>query len=187
MGKFVLAMYSNQASAQRAIEALLDEHVPPGDLGLFVRSGQRMGKIVLSHETQAWSGAVGGAVVGGLVAATFIIFRLLHAVAGPTMLGSGELTGISILAGLMVGALRGIGRWEQRAVLPTAGIVTVGVKIDAASHDYISRIRAILTRTGGHHVRIYPGMAPEVALRGCDPMAQEGCDPMAQDSVKLVG
>ena len=158
MSNFVFAMYSSHAYAQRAVQVLLDEHVPPADLGLFPGRGQADGPVRISYETRVSAGAVAGSVVGGLVAASLISFRFLSVDVSST-LESAQLAAIATLTGLAFGALRGLGRWEQRAVPVTGGAVGVGVRVDVSSWGYITRIRAILEQTGGRNVELrkWPG------------------------------
>lgn len=146
---FVHALYDDELSAQRAVEALVDAHFPADEVSVLMRGEHGTRDVPVVQEIRGPRGALIGAVLGATLGATgFGGFLAI----GP-LLTALQATTAGALFGGFAGTVGGLGFWETEADFPKKhlerGGVLVGVSTYAARE---AAARAALEKTGGHRL-----------------------------------
>lgn len=156
--KTLAALFSEEESAQRAIEGLRAIGFDDGDIGLVTRQKSEAGELLEDDGTLAVdglaSGVVGGTVLGGAVGLLIGLGSLVIPGVGP-IIAAGVLgstlagAGIGALSGGLVGTLVGLGVPESHASAFEQGFREGGciVVVNALRRD--EEVRDVFLRNGG--------------------------------------
>lgn len=166
--QIVLAIFTDESQAGRAVQTLRERGVPDQNISAIVRhegpevSAQEM--ITLDREADAIGTDVAvGSVVGGLAgfAAGLVLFSIP---------GLGQFLGLGVLASTLGGAALGSAAGERTAHLTALGLPEeraeryqtalgsghVVVAVTADSPDQVQTARAVLEAEGGDEIDAHP-------------------------------
>jgi len=114
----VVALFHNQADAERAIQRLKERGFPEGQIGVAIKDRGRQEELIEGTGTQAAEGAAGGAIGGGVLGGVIGLLAGVGAlvipgvgpiIAGGTLASTLAGAGIGAAAGGLLGALVGMG------------------------------------------------------------------------------
>lgn len=154
----VAGIFATEEEAQKAVDALIQEHFnPPHDLSVIVSHRREHGDVPVpeSFDIRRWAtiGAVAGAVLGtGAVALTGMAVGPITLVAAGPVAAALEGAYAGGATGFMIGVLHGLMESRDEADFHHAhiheGVVWVGVH---AKGERAEKARAILAEAGARH------------------------------------
>ena len=154
----VAGVFATEKQAAGAIAQLIEAHFdPPRDLSVIVAHQREHEDVPVPHEPEVEHGAGLGATLGAVLATAGVTLAgvttapLSLAVSGPVLVAlEAAIAGGG--AGYLVGALAGLGIWEDEAAFHAAhihdGVVWVGVH---AEGERAEEARRILSDAGARH------------------------------------
>lgn len=162
MNAFVHAVYTDKASAARAVSELVDQGFPSGDIGALMHNRQgEFEALPMKHKTSVPAGAMLGAAVGGLGGALILGGPALLAAGLFLPLLEGALAGGAF--GTLAGTLGGLGLWREEIDFPNQAFDAGAVLIGVATHEGRAESAKIaLQRAGAEqiHVSTLQGSTP---------------------------
>lgn len=159
-------IYHTVPRATEAVRALLGESVPADTITVVVRSPEGDTRTVdVEDETGVWHGAWVGARIGA-VAGALLMGGL--AVVVPLASGDGPFAGSPFTAalrgalggaaaGVTLGGILGIGRWDGLADLDPEAMEGSRIEVRVHSDELVETVRGILGRTGAEEVTVSGG------------------------------
>jgi hypothetical protein len=161
--KTVSGIYHDASRVTDAVRALLGESVPAESIGVEIHdeAGRRL-RVKVSDEAGVVEGAVQGASIGAALGG-LIMFIAAFAMGAGTEGGflpvgpfaaaiSGALGGGA--AGVMLGAIVGMGRWKGMPDLDPEVLANGSVVVSVRSDALADKARRILAESGAEDVRI---------------------------------
>jgi hypothetical protein len=162
MAHHVTAIFSDAKVAELAVRELVEEHFNPREISIVVidREGTHEEEVV--HDTGVSEGATGGAALGGVlgaIGASLVATGVIAApgltvfAAGPLLAAfKGAVAGAAV--GLEIGALGGLGFWDDEAHIHAEALKRGGVVIAVpAEHEHADHARAVFAKVGADEVR----------------------------------
>jgi hypothetical protein len=161
--KIVSGIYHDASRVTDAVRALLGESVPAESIGVEIRdeTGRRR-RVKVGDEAGVVEGAVQGAWIGAALGG-LIMFIAAFAMGAGTEGGllpvgpfaaavSGALGGGA--AGVMLGAIVGMGRWKGMPDLDPEVLANGSVVVSVRSDALADKVRRILAESGAEDVQI---------------------------------
>jgi hypothetical protein len=159
----VYGIYQSQASAEGAVDALVQAGFTNNDISVLMPDQDSTREFAHENSTKAPEGAATGAATGGALGGTLGLLAGIGALAIPgvgPLIAAGPIVGA--LAGLgaggavggLVGALVGMGLPEYEAKRYEGRVKDGGVllSVHAATSELIKSAKAILERTGAEDI-----------------------------------
>jgi uncharacterized protein (TIGR02271 family) len=153
----VVALFHNQADAERAIQRLKQEGFSENQIGVAIKDRSRQEELIEGTGTQAEegaaTGAIGGGVLGGVIGLLAGVGALAIPGVGPIIAG-GTLAstlagaGIGAAAGGLLGALVGMGVPEEDAKHFDQGFREGGTLVTVAAGNRAEEARTYLYESG---------------------------------------
>jgi hypothetical protein len=162
MAHHVTGIFSDATAAENAVGLLVDGHFNPEEISIVVSDREGSHEEPVEWDTGVAEGAVGGAALGGVLGAIggTLVATGLIAAPGLAVLAAGPIVGAlkGALAGgavgLEVGALAGLGFWEDEAHIHASALEEGGIVVAVpAEHEHIQDARKIFTEAGADAVR----------------------------------
>ena len=159
----VYGIYQSQASAERAVDALVQAGFTNNDISVLMPDQDSTREFAHENSTKAPEGAATGAATGGALGGTLGLLAGIGALAIPgvgPLIAAGPIVGA--LAGLgaggavggLVGALVGMGLPEYEAKRYEGRVKDGGVllSVHAATSELAKSAKTILERTGAEDI-----------------------------------
>lgn len=158
----VTGIFSDTEAAERAVHELIQHDFSPNSISIVVSDQEGEHEETVEHDSGVAEGAAVGATVGGILGilgATLVATGLVTApglsifATGPILAAlRGAVMGVG--AGGAVGALAGLGFWEDEAHIHVEALKEGGIVVGVpAEHEQADEARKILTQAGAEHVR----------------------------------
>jgi hypothetical protein len=160
---YVTGIFSEPASAERAVHDLIESHFSAEEISILVADREGEHEEEVEHDTGIAEGATGGAAVGGalgalgatLVATGVIVVEPELAIfaTGPLLAAlQGAVAGAAV--GLGVGAIAGLGFWKDEAHIHAAALKRGGIIVAVpAEHEHAEHARKVFVEAGADEVR----------------------------------
>ena len=162
MATLVTGLFKTRASAEGAIESLIDYGYSRDDISLLMSDATRGREFSLQMATKAPEGVATGATIGGVLGAVaaglvalgiIVVPGLPLVAAGPVVAALAGL-GAGGAAGGLTGGLIGLGLPEHEARFYSEAIEKGGMRLGVYAHDDRSdQARRILEATGAEKVK----------------------------------
>lgn len=158
----VTGVFLRPDDVARAVQRLAESSVPTDDIDVYVldANGQPGRRIGVRDEPGTLRGAIFGAIVGGALGVVVVILTLLDAF-GPvgadplgasSLLGAFRTIGASAAAGVPIGAVIGMGRWQGRKKLDVSGLRGDRMMVVVESDALADTARDVLRDAGAEQV-----------------------------------
>lgn len=179
----VVALFHNQADAERAIQRLKERGFAESQIGVAIKDRGRQEELIEGTGTQAAegaaSGAIGGGVLGGVIGLLAGVGALAIPGVGPIIAG-GTLAstlagaGIGAAAGGLLGALVGMGVPEEDAKHFDQGFRSGGTLVTVSAGNRAEEARTCLHENGADLGSLGRDMSSAVgSSRGSDTVRRE--------------
>ena len=164
----VTGVFRNPDDVSRAVRRLTAKSVPVDVIRVFVvdETGTRRREIPVEDEAGALKGALVGAGLGALVGLVIVILvpilmgsASLGALGTATLMGSLRAIAICAVAGLPLGAILGMGRWQGSKRIAATGLTPHRIHVAVESEELASLARAVLEDAGAERVERHAGHA----------------------------
>lgn len=162
MAKLVTGLFKTRATAESAVDNLIDNGYPREDISLLMSDATRGREFALTMATKAPEGAAAGATIGGAVgaiAATLVVLGIV-VVPGLALVAAGPIVatlaglGAGAAAGGVAGALIGLGLPEHEAKFYNEAIEKGGILLGVYAHDdRAEQARKLLEASGAEKVK----------------------------------
>lgn len=179
----VVALFHNQADAERAIQRLKERGFPEGQIGVAIKDRGRQEELIEGTGTQAAegaaTGAIGGGVLGGVIGllagvGALVIPGVGPIIAGGTLASTLAGAGIGAAAGGLLGALVGMGVPEEDAKHFDQGFRSGGTLVTVSAGNRAEEARTCLSETGADLGSMGRGMSSAVgSSRDSDTVRRE--------------
>jgi hypothetical protein len=157
----VLGVFGDPDDVDRAVRRLTAKSVPVDSIRVFVvdERGRRRREIAVEDEAGALRGALTGAGLGALVGVLTVI--LVPVLTGGASVGGfgvsslfGALRAVALCAaaGVPLGAIIGMGRWQGRKKIAETGLGPHRIYVAVDSDQMASVARAVLEDEGAERV-----------------------------------
>lgn len=154
--KQMTAMCPDRASADNAIQALIDAGVGSEDVSVLVVEDGDLREAPMQHRTLVPQGAAVGSAAGAAIGVALVGVGWIPGVLaiGPVLAAlQGLASGAAV--GTLMGALAGLGWWKSEADIPAdelrAGGVLVGVSI---ADDRVGELLDVLKSAGARRIDV---------------------------------
>lgn len=158
----VSGLFHRRESVERAVERLAEKSVPADDVSVYVvDEGGNPGRRITIHEQPGtFRGALIGAAAGAVLGALIVVLTVLD-VFGParvdpfgvlSVLGAFRTIAASAAAGIPIGAVIGMGRWQGRKSLSVRDLRGAGVLVVVESRAMAEVAREALRESGAERV-----------------------------------
>lgn len=161
MSQLITAIFPNRATAERAVQNLIDAGFSADDTSILMSEGTRGREFQIASSTKAPEAAVTGATVGGIlgaVAAGLVAIGTL-AVPGLNLVAAGPIVaalsglGAGAAAGGLAGGLIGLGIPEHEAKFYDEEIRKGGILVGVYAHGDRARLaKEVLDTAGATHI-----------------------------------
>ena len=161
MAHLVTALFENRASAESAVDQLIDAGYSREDISLLMSDATRGREFAVTADSKAPEGAATGAAVGGVlgaIAAGLIAVGVI-ALPGVGLVAAGPIiaalagAGAGGAAGGLIGALIGAGIPEHEAKFFSDKIAEGGILLGVYTHDdRVDVAKEVLKTAGGTSV-----------------------------------
>lgn len=179
----VVALFHNQADAERAIQRLKERGFAESQIGVAIKDRGRQEELIEGTGTQAAegaaSGAIGGGVLGGVIGLLAGVGALAIPGVGPIIAG-GTLAstlagaGIGAAAGGLLGALVGMGVPEEDAKHFDQGFRSGGTLVTVSAGNRAEEARTCLHENGADLGSLGRDLSSAVgSSRGSDTVRRE--------------
>jgi hypothetical protein len=161
MAHLVTGLFENRATAEAAVEQLLDAGFSREDISVLMSDATRGREFGVAASTKAPEGATAGAAIGGtlgaiaagLVAAGIVAIPVLGLAAAGPIIAALAGAGAGGAAGGVVGALVGAGIPEHEATMFSEELKAGSILLGVYTHDdRAKRAHEILEHVGGKSV-----------------------------------
>lgn len=161
MAKFVTGIFKNRASAEAAVEQLLNAGFSRDDISVLMSDATRGREFVVAAASKAPEGASAGAAIGGvfgalaagLVAVGVISVPGLGLVAAGPIVAALAGAGAGGATGGAIGALVGAGFPEHEAVMYSQELSSGGILLGVYAHDDRADVaESVIEQSGGKSV-----------------------------------
>jgi hypothetical protein len=162
MARLVTGLFKARSSAERAVEALLDEGWSRDDISLLMSDATQGREFGLAMATKAPEGAAAGGTIGGVIGAIAagLVATGIIAVPGLGLVAAGPILaalaglGAGAAAGGLTGALIGLGIPEHEAKFYNERLEHGGILVGVYTHDdRATQARKVLEATGAEAVK----------------------------------
>jgi len=167
----VVALFHNQADAERAIQRLKERGFSESQIGVAIKDRGKQEELIEGTGTQAAegaaTGAIGGGVLGGVIGLLAGVGALAIPGVGPIIAG-GTLAstlagaGIGAAAGGLLGALVGMGVPEEDAKHFDQGFRSGGTLVTVSAGNRAEEARTCLAESGADLGSMGRGMSSAV-------------------------
>jgi hypothetical protein len=162
VGHHVTGIFSDAESAERAVRDLIEGNFNPNEISIAVADRAGTHEEVVEHDTGVAEGAATGAALGsllGMLGATLVATGIVVApqltvfATGPLLAAlRGALGGMAV--GLEIGALAGLGFWNDEAHIHAVALKKGGIVVAVpAQHQHADRARKVFLEAGADEVR----------------------------------
>ena len=162
MAHYVTGIFSDKKAAEHAVHELIESHFNPEEISILVTDREGTHEEEVEHDTGVAEGAAAGVGLGallGAIGATLISTGIVAApglaifAAGPLLAAlQGAVAGAA--AGLEIGALAGLGYWDDEAHIHAEILEKGGVVVAVpAGHEHADHARKVFSGAGADEVR----------------------------------
>jgi hypothetical protein len=161
-GAVVTGVFSDLGRVSRAVRDLAARSVPADSIRVLVVDGhgRRVREVAVEDEAGALRGALVGAAWGAAVGLALVLVAALGVLGsvGTDLFGLDDLAGavravaVSALAGLPLGVIVGMGRWDARKRISTEELAAGAVQVVVESRRLAGLARGVLTEAGADRV-----------------------------------
>lgn len=157
----VMGVFRDPEDVNRAVRGLTAKSVPVDSIRVFVvdEQGRRRREIAVEDEAGALRGALIGAGLGAIAGVLIVILvplfsgaASLGALGASTFLGALRAIALCAAAGLPLGAIIGMGRWQGRKKIEETGLIPHRIHVAVESEELASLARAVLEDAGAERV-----------------------------------
>jgi hypothetical protein len=157
----VTGVFRDPDDATQAVRRLTSKSVPVDSIRVFVvdEQGRRRRELAVEDEAGALKGGAIGAGIGAAVGLLIVILvPVVTGVASPgtpgvsTLFGALQAIAWGAVAGIPLGIIIGMGRWQGRKKIEEAGLVPHRMHVIVESEALGSVARDVLERSGAERV-----------------------------------
>lgn len=161
-GTHVRAVFRDRDGVSRAVRRLTAESVPVDSIRVFVvdGSGRRRREIAVEDEAGAFRGAFMGAGIGAAVGAALVLLAAIGLVGSERadlfgisgVAGAVRVMAVCALAGLPLGTILGMGRWDATKRISESELTDGEVHVVVESAKLATLARGVLEAAGADRV-----------------------------------
>jgi hypothetical protein len=158
----VTGIFSDAEAAERAVRKLIDRHFAPEEISIVVTDREGSHEEEVEHDTGIAEGIAGGVTAGGVLGALGATLVATGVVAAPglTLFATGPLLAAiqgavaGAAVGYEVGALAGLGFWNDEAHIHADALKKGGIVVAVpADHEHAEHARTVFGEAGADEVR----------------------------------
>ena len=162
MAHHVTGIFSDKKAAERAVHVLVESHFDPDEISIVVADREGVHEEVVEHDTGIAEGATVGAGLGALlgVLGASLVSTGVVAAPGLAVFATGPLLAalngavMGAAAGYPVGALAGLGFWDDEAHIHAEALEKGGIVVAVpAEHEHADYARKVFSEAGADEVR----------------------------------